>query len=81
MQNPSKQMINLQKHVASQIKQGIIQDDVKQSEAIQLLHKISTDLQNSSTQVVKGLFLWGDVGRGKTWLMDQFYETLPIKKK
>ena len=81
MQNPSKQMINLQKHVASQIKQGIIQDDVKQSEAIQLLHKISTELQNSSTQVVKGLYLWGDVGRGKTWLMDQFYETLPIKKK
>ncbi len=81
MQNPSKQMINLQKHVASQIKQGIIQDDVKQSEAIQLLHKISTDLHNSSTQAVKGLYLWGDVGRGKTWLMDQFYETLPIKKK
>jgi cell division protein ZapE len=29
----------------------------------------------------QGLYLWGDVGRGKTWLMNLFYEELPIKKK
>lgn len=30
---------------------------------------------------VKGLYLWGGVGRGKTWLMDSFYEALPFDRK
>ncbi|MEC9320087.1 MAG: cell division protein ZapE, partial [Pseudomonadota bacterium] len=29
----------------------------------------------------KGLYFWGGVGRGKTYLVDTFYESLPIKKK
>lgn len=29
----------------------------------------------------KGLYMWGGVGRGKTWMMDMFYESLPIKRK
>ncbi|WP_111641176.1 cell division protein ZapE [Marinimicrobium alkaliphilum] len=30
---------------------------------------------------VTGLYFWGGVGRGKTWLMDNFYESLPFEDK
>ena len=29
----------------------------------------------------KGLYFWGGVGRGKTYLMDNFYESLPFEHK
>ena len=30
---------------------------------------------------IKGLYLWGGVGRGKTYLMDGFFKSLPFEKK
>ena len=38
-------------------------------------------LTNSHTTAIKGLYIWGGVGRGKTWLMNLFYESLPFENK
>lgn len=29
----------------------------------------------------QGVYMWGGVGRGKTWLMDQFYDSVPFRRK
>lgn len=40
-----------------------------------------SSLFKSKPVIPKGLYMWGGVGRGKTWMMDMFYESLPIKRK
>jgi cell division protein ZapE len=38
-------------------------------------------LSRKEHQLQKGLYLWGGVGRGKTWLMDLFHHSLPFKER
>lgn len=46
-----------------------------------LIHGILRAIPGHSTTAVKGLYLWGSVGRGKTWLMNLFYQSLPFENK
>ena len=35
----------------------------------------------ASAPAVRGLYLWGGVGRGKTYLVDTFVDALPLERK
>lgn len=51
--------------------------ELRQQARSGLLRKLGVQ----KTKAVTGLYLWGGVGRGKTWLMDLFYDSLPGSKK
>lgn len=43
--------------------------------------KIRQRFQKDESNFIKGLYFWGGVGRGKTYLIDSFYDSLPFKEK
>jgi len=45
------------------------------------LSKMLSVFTKKPASLVTGLYLWGGVGRGKTYLMDTFYDALPGDKK
>lgn len=75
------------------VEQGTIQSDAEQLKALNLLNAIQKSLIKEQADrfglmkifhkncLIKGLYLWGGVGIGKTFMMDCFYETLPFQQK
>ncbi|WP_311948726.1 cell division protein ZapE [Halomonas piscis] len=52
-------------------------EDPAQHEAALCLQRCYEQLQ-AGQSAIRGVYLWGPVGRGKTWLMDRFYQALTI---
>lgn len=74
-------------------RQGDFEPDPAQAEVVEALDDLWHALQRQRRptvldrirrhrpEYVRGLYIWGGVGRGKTWLMDLFYEHLPVQRK
>lgn len=45
------------------------------------LNKLIGKGKEQGQKPVPGLYMWGGVGRGKTWLMDMFFQSIPGERK
>lgn len=79
-------------HYADGVARGDWQDDPAQHAPLAALDRIHAQLLapapapgllrrllgTPAAELVRGLYLWGGVGRGKTFLIDLFYDSLPL---
>src|ERR1700722_5501267 len=73
------------------VQRGEIKADAAQEAAVEALARLEADLNEAGEasafsffrkpKAPRGVYLWGPVGRGKSMLMDLFFETAPITKK
>ncbi len=74
-------------HYQQLIEQGVIEHDDRQSALTQELDRLYRDLTSHKVlsrfrkQDIQGLYVWGGVGTGKSFLVDNFYHCLPIEDK
>ena len=91
--NPQKMKTAYEKLIAA----GQIESDPIQLKLVGLFDSLLTSLEKKRlsrkssslgwlfgkkpAEPVRGLYIWGDVGRGKSMLMDMFFDALPHKRK
>lgn len=92
MNGPAPSQTPRQRYEAELARHGF-QRDPAQERAVAALDRLYAELLSAPTPALwrrllgreaapaKGLYLWGGVGRGKTWLMDSFFECLPFEDK
>jgi len=83
MTAPSRQILQ---HYKMKITQGKLQFDDAQLPAVNALDELAEQLQTlpkwwQKKRCIKGVYLYGPVGRGKSLLMDLFYQQVAIKNK
>ena len=93
-QTPGQEQTPWQRYQADLTERGFV-PDAGQEQAVRHLQTLYEQLLqpapsagllgrlfgSGQSATIKGLYLWGGVGRGKTWLMDCFYECLPLASK
>ncbi len=81
-------------HYQAVLATGVIQPDAAQQRVVEYLQSLYESLLVPPPRPafwerlvgrrhapVRGLYLWGGPGRGKTWLMDAFFDSLPLAEK
>ena len=73
-----------QEHAVKQLQR--LFDDLKFKPATvsgfkKVLNRWKKIYKKPETKPIKGLYFWGGVGRGKTYLVDTFYDCLPFENK
>ncbi|MFC5125822.1 cell division protein ZapE [Pseudoclavibacter helvolus] len=54
---------------------------VSSSSGLGAVETEDADAPTAESATPRGLYLWGPAGRGKSWLLDAFYDAVPIERK
>ncbi|HZZ88832.1 MAG TPA: cell division protein ZapE [Caulobacteraceae bacterium] len=72
----------------ARLRDGVLLPDPAQAPAAAALERLESDLAEArpgglfrKPDAVRGVYIWGPVGRGKSALMDLFFEVSPVERK
>ncbi len=76
---------------SQRLERGELKPDAAQAQAVEALSRLESELNShgepgfltflKKPKAPRGVYLWGPVGRGKSMLMDLFFEEAPVEKK
>jgi cell division protein ZapE len=62
-------------------KTTITESDEKKTFFGRILSAIGQGEESKAAELIKGVYIWGGVGRGKTFIVDFFFKHLPVEQK